>query len=87
VARLARVESARSIQRVMRRADDTSAIAQFHRLEERVDRAEAMEEAYARLEDRDPKVQELEEQFAKREHRERLQKEFEELKRRVEPKE
>jgi phage shock protein A len=84
VARLARVESSRSINQVLKRADDTSALAQFHRLEERVDRAEAMEEAYARLDDRDPKAQELQRQFEEQEQRERLQKEFEQLKRRVE---
>ena len=85
VARLARVESSKNINRVMRCADDTSAVAQFQRLEQRIERAEAMEEAYARLEDRDPKAEELAQQFAEREQKERLQKEFEELKRRVEP--
>jgi phage shock protein A len=87
VARLARVESSHNINQVLKRADDTSALAQFSRLEDRVDRAEAMEEAYARLDDRDPKAQELERQFAEQELRERLQKEFDELKRRVEPQE
>jgi len=84
-ARLARVESSRSIQKILQRADDTSALAQFQRLEERVERAEAMEEAYVRLEDGEPRAHELERKFAEQERRERLQKELEELKRRVEP--
>ena len=84
VARLARVESAHTVNAVLNRIDESSALAQFHRLEQRVERAEAMEEAHARLDDRDPKVLDLEQQFADQEHRDRLQKELEELKRRVE---
>jgi phage shock protein A len=87
VARLARVESSRKINQVMKQADSGSALAQFHRLEERVERAEALEEAYARLDDRDPKAEALAAQFAEREQRERVTKEFEELKRRVQPNE
>jgi phage shock protein A len=87
VARLARVESARKIDQVMKQADSGSALAQFHRLEERVERAEALEEAYARLEDRDPKAEALAARFAEREQRDRVDKEFQELKRRVQPNE
>ena len=83
-ARLARVESAKTVNSVLNRMDESSALAQFNRLEQRVERAEAMEEAHARLDDRDPKVLDLEQQFADQEHRDRLLKEFEELKRRVE---
>lgn len=83
-ARLARVESAHSINQVLKCADDGSALAQFQRLEQRVERAEAMEEAYARLDDRDPRAEELAQQFAERERRDRLQQELEELKRCVE---
>jgi phage shock protein A len=85
VARLARVESTRKINEVMKQADGGGALAQFGRLEQRVERAEALEQAYVRLEDRDPAAEELAAQFAEREQRERVQKEFEELKRRVEP--
>jgi phage shock protein A len=85
-ARLARVQSAHTVNAVLNRMDESSALAQFHRLEQRIERAEALEEAHARLDDRDPKVVDLEQQFADQEHRERLQKEFEELKRRVENK-
>ncbi len=86
VARLARVESANTVNSVLKSVDESSALAQFRRLEKRVERAEALEEAHARLDDRDPKIVDLEQQFADQEHRERLQKEFEELKRRVENK-
>jgi len=85
VARLARVESTRKINEVMKQADGGGALAQFGRLEQRVERAEALEQAYVRLEDRDPAAEDLAAQFAEREQRERVQKEFEELKRRVEP--
>jgi phage shock protein A len=85
VARLARVDSSRKINDVMKQADSRSAVAQFHRLEQRVERAEALEQAYARLDDRDPSAEALAEEFAEHEHRERLEKELEELKRRVEP--
>jgi phage shock protein A len=87
VARLARAESSRKINQVMKQADSTSALAQFHRLEERVDRAEALDEAYARLEDRDPKAEALAAKFAERERQDRVTKELEELKRRVQPNE
>ncbi len=85
VARLASVASARNIHQVMNRTNDGSVLAQFQRLEQRIEREEALEEAYARLDDCDPKAQELADQFAEREQRERLEKEFEELKRRVGP--
>jgi phage shock protein A len=85
VARLARVDSSRKINEVMKQADSRSALAQFHRLEKRVERAEALEQAYARLDDRDPNAEALAEQFAEHERRDKLEKELDELKRRVEP--
>ena len=85
LARLTRAESARGVQRVLRQVDDRSALAQFERLEARVDRAEALETAYDRLEGRDPDAEALKRQFEEQEQRERLQREFEELKRRVQP--
>jgi phage shock protein A len=85
VARLARVDSSRKINDVMRQAESGSALAQFRRLEQRVERAEALEQAHARLDDRDPDAEALAEEFAERERRERLEKELQELKRRVEP--
>jgi len=83
VARLARAESARTVNEVMQRAQGTSALAQFHRLEARVERAEAMEQAYDRLDDRDPSAEELQRQFEERERQEKLQKELDELRQRL----
>jgi phage shock protein A len=83
LARLARAESARSIDRVLHRAQSTSAFAHFDRMEKRVERAEAMEEAYLRLEGRDPAVEELSRELAEKERQERLQWEFDELRRKV----
>jgi phage shock protein A len=87
LARLARADSARGVQQVLRRVDSQSALAQFERLEGRVERSEAVEQAYDRMEGRDPRVDDLERQFAEQEQKERLQREFEELKRRVQPEE
>jgi phage shock protein A len=83
VARLSRADSARRINQALDRAEGTSAFAEFSRLERRVDRAEAMSEAYDRLEGRDPDAEELAERFTADERKERLQREFDELKRRV----
>ena len=87
LARLTRAESAKGVQRVLRQVESTSALAQFDRLERRVERAEALELAYDRLEGRDPKAESLKQQFEAQERRERLQREFDELKRRVQPEE
>lgn len=82
-ARLARANSAQTINDVLRRTEATSAMAQFHRLEERVDRAEAMEQAYDRLDDRPAEVQDLERAFEQRDRQDQLQREFDDLKRRL----
>ena len=67
----------------MDRVGSNSAFAEFRRLEDRVDRAEAMGEAYDRLEGRDPDAEELEREFEAADRKDRLAKEYEELKRRV----
>jgi phage shock protein A len=87
LARLTRADSARSVDQVMRQVDGSSALAQFHRLEKRVERAEAMEAAYDRMEGRDPKAEDLDRKFAEQERQERLQTELDELKRRLQPEE
>ena len=87
LARLTRADSARKIRSVIGRVESRSALAQFQRLEDRVERAEAMEEAYDRLEGRDPAAEELQRQFEEQEHREQLQRELDELKRRINPEE
>lgn len=83
VARLARADSTQRINSALERTTSKSAFAQFSRLEQRVDRAEAMSEAYDRLDGKDPDAAELERQFAVEEQKQKVQNEFEELKRRV----
>lgn len=83
MARLSSASSSRRINSALDRAGNHSAFAEFGRLEARVDRAEAMSEAYDRLEGRDPDAEELERQFAAQDRKDQLQKELEELKRRV----
>jgi phage shock protein A len=83
LARLTRADSTSRINQAMDRVGSNSAFAEFRRLEDRVDRAEAMGEAYERLEGRDPNAEELEREFEAADRKDRLTKEFEELKRRV----
>ncbi len=80
VARLARAESSDRINQALDRADGSSAFAEFARLEQRVDRAEALSEAHDRLDGRDPDAEELAARFAADERRDRLQAEFDALK-------
>ena len=82
-ARIARADSSRTVNSILKRTDTPSALAQFQRLEERVERAEAMEQAYDRLGDRAPEAHDLEQQFEERDRQEQLQREFDELKRRL----
>ncbi len=83
LARMARADSAQRINRALDRAESRSAFAQFGRLEERVERSEAMGEAYDRMEGRDPDAEELERQFKEDERQDRVEKELEDLKQRV----
>ena len=83
LARMTRANSTRRINRAMDRAENRSAFAQFSRLEDRVERSEAMCEAYDRLEGRDPEAEELKQQFNEEDRREKVRNEFEELKQRI----
>jgi phage shock protein A len=83
VARLARAESARTINEALDRASGKSAFAEFSRLERKVERAEAMSEAYDRMEGRDPEAEELASRFAEQEQADRLEAELETLKQRL----
>jgi phage shock protein A len=83
LARLARADSTSRINQALDRTARQSAFNEFNRLEQRVERAEAMSEAYDRLDDRDPQAEELERKFDESERKERLKREFEELKSRV----
>jgi phage shock protein A len=85
LARLTRADSAQRINAALDRATNRSAFAQFSRLEQRVERAEAMSQAYDRLDGRDPDAEELERRFKEDERQDRLKQELEDLKRRVQP--
>jgi phage shock protein A len=84
LARLTRADSARQVRRVLTQVEQHSALAQFQRLENRVDRAEALEAAYERLDGRDPDAETLKQQLEEQQRREQLQREFDQLKRRLE---
>ena len=62
-ARLTRATSMQKIQTAMDRTQSHSAFAQFNRLEEKVEREEAISEAWDRLEGNDPDAVELERKF------------------------
>lgn len=83
LARLSRAQSQQRVDGALRRADSRSAFAQFGRLEDRVDREEALCEAYDRLEGHDPDAEELKRKFEEQERREQVESELEELKQRV----
>ena len=80
LARLARSKSSQRINAALDHASSSSAFAHFNRLEQRVDRAEALEAAYDRMEGRDPDADELERRFDEAERRENVASEFERLK-------
>ena len=79
-ARLARAESSQRIHDVMERSASQSAFAQFNRLEEKVDRQEALSEAWDRLDGKDPDAMELERKLDAAERNDRLAEELAQLK-------
>ncbi len=85
LARITRANSARRINTALDRAQGTSPLAQFHRLESKVDREEALAEAYDRLDGRDPDAEELERKFAQQQRAEQLRQELDCLRQRVAP--
>ena len=82
-ARMARAASTKNIHAAMERTGSHSALAQFGRMEERVEREEALNEAWDRLDGIDPAVVDLEEQFEAKERQERLDAELAQLKSQV----
>jgi phage shock protein A len=80
VARLSRAKSTRKINDAMDRVHSKSAFAQFAKLEGRVDREEALAEAYDQLDGRDPDAEALQRDFESREREEQVDREFEKLK-------
>ena len=84
-ARLSRANSTQKIHTALDRSHADSAFAQFNRLEDKVDRQEALTEAWERMDGKDPDARELERQFEAAEREQRLQTELELLKTRIEP--
>lgn len=82
-ARMSRASSTQKINAAMERSHSQSAFAQFNRLEEKVDREEAMTEAWDRMDGKDPDADELARQFELQERENRLSDELESLKAQV----
>lgn len=83
-ARMARNESSQKINDAMQRSSQQSAFAQFKRLEEKVDRQEAVSEAWERMDGKDPDADELERQFEREEREAKVAAELEALRKRME---
>lgn len=82
-ARMSRASSSQKINEALDRAGNQSAFAQFRRFEEKVERQEALSEAWERMEGKDPDAAELERQMEAMERKDRVAAELEELKARV----
>jgi phage shock protein A len=85
LARLVRADSAQRVQSALKHSTSKSAFAQFSRLVWRVERAEAMSQAYDRLDGVEPDAVELDRKLQEAERQERLQTELAELKRKMQP--
>lgn len=82
-ARMARASSTQKINAAMERSHSQSAFAQFNRLEEKVDREEAMTEAWDRMDGKDPDADELARQFELQEREDQVAAELQALKAQV----
>lgn len=82
-ARMARASSTQKINGAIDKANSQSAFAQFNRLEQRVERQEAIVEAWDRLEGNDLDASELERKFEAAEKERELDSELEKLKSQV----
>ncbi len=80
MARMTRASTAQNVNAAMDRCGKASAFAQFQRLEQRVDREEALSEAWDRMDGRDPDADELARKFEQTERQERVAAELEPLK-------
>lgn len=83
VARMARANSTQKINAALERSTSQSAFAQFRRLEDKVERQEALGEAWERLDGKDPDAAELERKLQALERKEKLAAELELLKSQV----
>lgn len=79
LARMARAESEQKIRGVLNHAEGVSALAAFQRLEDRVERAEALANAHDLLDGKDIEADALDRQFVESEFEEKLQRELIEL--------
>lgn len=79
LARLTRADSSQRINAALDRAHGKSVLAEFTRLETRVERAEALADAYDLLDGRDPEVEDLERRFNEEQRSEKIQQELESL--------
>lgn len=79
-ARMARAESTQRINKAMDRNAGRSAFAAFQKLEDKVDREEALSQAWDKMAGRDPKAEELADRFERQERDDRVTAELEALK-------
>jgi phage shock protein A len=78
-ARMARASSSQKIHSAMERSNSQSAFAQFSRMEDKVEREEALNEAWDRMDGKDPAAEDLESQFEANERKELFEKELAKL--------
>lgn len=79
-ARLVRATSTQKINEALERTNSQSAFAQFKRFEEKVERQEALGEAWERMDGKDPDASELERQMEAMERKDRVAEELAKLK-------
>ena len=79
LARLTRADSSRRINAALDRTHGKTVLAEFNRLETRVERAEALADAYELLDGHDPEVADLERQFNEQQRTEKVRQELESL--------
>ncbi len=82
-AKLARASTTNKINSVIDRADSQSAFAQFNRLQQRVDREEAVSEAWQRLDGDQSECDDLQRRFEQEEQERELSEELASLKARM----
>ncbi len=79
-ARMARATSSQRIGEALERSNSQSAFAQFRKFEEKVERQEALGEAWDRMDGKDPDAEELARQMEAMERKDRITAELESLK-------
>lgn len=83
LARLSQANSKQKINSTIDKAEGHSAFAQFSRLEQKVERAESLSEAYDRLDGHDLEAEQLVEKFEEQERKTQLEAELETLRQRI----